>query len=131
MITKNQIYTYVTNYIKSIYPTIYVTAERTYAVAKFPCLQLYEVSAAPVRENIDLTDNSYRITMEVQAFTNMEQGGSDYVYNIIKHCQEAFNQIGFRMQMSNWTENTKELTIRRHVARFTRVVCSSDTIEEE
>lgn len=130
MITKNKILTYVYNRIKTDYPNIFITSERTYAVARFPCLEIHEILATPIRENINLSDNSYRIVMECQAYSNKESGGGEEVYNIIRKCEVAFNEIGFHMTLCRPTENTKEITIKRHLARFERVVCSDDSLPE-
>ena len=126
--TKNQILSYVRAKLLAKYPKLYITSQRTYAPEQFPCLELKEVYVSPVRENINLADNSYRITMEAQAFSNKQSGAAEEVYKIIRDVELAFNEIGFRMQMCEPTENTKEITVKRHLARFTRIVCSSDTI---
>lgn len=130
MITKNEVLTYVYNKVKTDFPSLFVTAERTYAVARFPCLELREILEIPIRENINLSNNSYRLTFECQAYSNKQVGAGEEVYNIIRSCESAFNEIGFRMTLCEPTENTKEITIKRHLARFVRVCCSEDALPE-
>lgn len=131
MITKNEVLTYVYTKLIAKYPSLFVTSERTYAVAKFPCLEMRQILATPVKENINLSDNSYRLTFECQAYSNKQAGAGEEVYNIIKECEKAFNEIGFHMTLCEPTENTKEITVKRHLARFVRVCCSDDSLPEE
>lgn len=128
MITKNQTYTYIRNYLKAYDEDIFVTNSRIYASSRFPTVEVVETSASPQRENIDLSDTSYRITWECTAYSDKGQGAAEEAYELIRVVEEAFTSIGFRMVTNMPTENTKEITIKRHTARFTRIVCSEDTI---
>lgn len=131
MITKNQTYTYIRQKLMEYNKNVFCTNSRIYATSRFPTVMIKEISAVPVNETIDLSNNSYRITWEVEAYSDKEQGGAEEAYNLIRETEKAFNSIGFRMTMNQPTENTKEVTIRRHMARFTRVICSDDYIKGE
>lgn len=128
MIKKNQTYTYIREKLLEYNPELFCTNSRIYASSRFPTVMIREISASPVRSNINLTDNSYRITWEVEAFSDKAQGGEEEAYTLVRKAEEAFNSIGFRMTMNAPTENTKEVTVHRHIARFTRIVCSDDEI---
>lgn len=130
MIKKNQTYTYIRSKLLEYEPTVFCTNDRIYASSRFPTVEIREISAVPQRDNIDLSDSSYRITWEVTAYSDRKSGAAEEAYNLVRKAEEAFNEIGFRMVMNQPTENTKEITIKRHTARFTRIVCSDDEIEE-
>ena len=128
MIKKNQTYTYIRARLLEYNENVFCTNDRIYASSRFPTVEIREISAVPTRENIDLSDNAYRITWEVTAYSDKSSGAAEEAYNLVRVCEDAFNSIGFRMTMNAPTENTKEVTIKRHTARFTRVICSDDEI---
>lgn len=128
MIKKNQTYTYIRGKLLEYNPNVFCTNERLYASSRFPTVEIREVLAEPVANNIDLSDTSYRITWEVTAYSDKESGAAEEAYKLVRVAEDAFREIGFRMTTNMPTENTKEVTIKRHTARFTRVVCSADEI---
>lgn len=130
MITKNQIYSYIRGKMLEYEPTLFCTNSRIYASSRFPTMMIREISVVPIGNGIDLTDNVYRLTWEVEAFSDKKTGAEEEAYNLVRKAEEFFNSIGFRMTMNAPTENTKEITIRRHLARFTRVVGSNDEIKQ-
>lgn len=130
MITKNEIYTYIRSKILEYDANVFCTSDRIYASSRFPTMEIKLISATPIRENVDLSDTSYRFSYEVTAYSDKSQGGAEEAYNLVRVAEEAFREIGFRMTYDAPSENIKEITVKRHIARFTRMVCSGDTIQQ-
>lgn len=128
MITRNQIFTYVCHKVKEYNESVFVTSGRIYATSRFPTVSLDQIEYSPQRETINLDGESYRSTWEAQAFCDNASGGEEEARKLIQVVEEAFRSIGFRMTTNFPTENTKEITIKRRVARFTRILCNGDEI---
>lgn len=128
MVTRNEIYTYIHDALVAAEPTVFTTSERIYATSRFPTVCIRQMEYTSQRETITPTGESFRSTWEVEAFSDDANGGADKAMEMIHVAETAFRSIGFRMISNFPTENTKEITIKRHIARFTRILCNDDTI---
>ena len=128
MITKNETYTYIRNKLLEHDENVFCTSDRIYASSRFPTVEIKMISAISVRENVDLSDTAYRVSWEVTAYSDKANGGAEEAYNLVRVAEDAFREIGFRMTYNAPSENIKEITIKRHIARFTRTICSGDTL---
>lgn len=129
-ITTNQVYSAIRDAVHATYTDAYVTSEKLYAPPKFPCVEVVEMDSYPERyaTTICLTDDQRRSVFEVQAFSNKSSGATLEARAIIEIVTAKFREMGYRCTTSAPVVNAADSTIKRHVARYTRVIGGGDTL---
>lgn len=134
MITRNEVFTRIATKLREKYgkQNIYIVGERVYEPSKFPCVWLVEIDSAPVEAYTDLSlsDSQRRSTFEVQVFSNLSVGATEQASEICDEVGEQFRQIGYLCNMSQPYDNGYDANIKRHVARFTRVLGGGDKLPQ-
>ena len=132
-ITTNQVYSEIRDAVKATYTDAYVTSEKVYAPPHFPCVEVVEMDSYPERAGINLcmTDDQRRSVFEVQAFSNKTSGATLEARAIIELVTATFKAMGYRCMTSAPVVNGADSTIKRHVARYTRVIGGGDTLTQE
>ena len=127
MITDNQAYTYIATNLRNMGIGIHVTSERLYMVAEFPTVSIVCVDGTPVSGTIDFTETNRRSTFEVNVYTNSTMNEAKYISESIK---KWFLNIGYRCRVFTPLDNVNDLTIKRYVGSYTRVIGDGDTLPE-
>ena len=125
MITDNQVYTYIANSIRAKHTGIYVTSSRVYQKAEFPCVSIVCIDGTPISETIDCTETNRRSTFEVNVYSNTTLSDAKQIAEDIK---SAFRECGYRCRVHTQLENVNDLTIKRYVGSYTRVIGDGDTL---
>lgn len=130
MITKNAIFTRVKTAITNEYPGAYCTAERLYTPSKFPCVSIVEIDTYPEKSStaLDFEDVQRRSDLEIQAYSNKQNGAANEADNVINVATAELRKLGYRCTMSAPIENGADTAIKRHVARYTRYIGGGDTL---
>ena len=125
MITDNQVYTYVANYIRERHGNIYVTGSRVYKRPELPCVSIVCIDGTPFSETVDLTDTNRRSTFEVNVYTDTTLSDAKSIAEDIKN---AFRECGYRCRVHSPLDNVNDITIKRYVGSYTRVIGDGDTL---
>jgi hypothetical protein len=128
MITDNEVYTYVANFIRERHGEIYVTGSRVYKVAEFPCASIVCIDGTPFSETIDCTETNRRSTFEVNVYSNKTMSDAKQIAEDIKL---AFKECGYRCRVHSPLDNVNDLTIKRYVGSYTRVIGDGDSLNKE
>lgn len=121
--TKNGIYTYVVNKVKTEFPDIYHTSRYEPVPASFPCIYIIERGKTEYIRNmsLDRIDDQWAATYEVQVLSNKEEGAEDEANAIMDLANLAFREMYFQREMIE-DIGTKSSTSYRTVARFRRII---------
>ena len=125
MITDNQVYTYIANSIRAKHKGIYVTSSRVYQKAEFPCASIVCIDSTPVSETIDLTETNRRSTFEVNVYSDKTMSDAKQIAEDIK---SAFRECGYRCRVHSPLDNVNDMTLKRYVGSYTRVIGDGDTL---
>lgn len=128
MITDNEVYTYVANFIRERHREIYVTSSRVYKIAEFPCASIVCIDGTPFSETIDCTETNRRSTFEVNVYSNKTMSDAKQIAEDIKL---AFKECGYRCRVHSPLDNVNDLTIKRYVGSYTRVIGDGDSLNKE
>lgn len=130
MINSNEVFTRVRDALKTEFGTkTYVVGEFVDTPAQFPCVAIINRGEVPLTRymTIDGTDEQHRSTFEIQAFSNLTSGGTTQAKQLVECALEEFKSMGFRATVNMPLDNADK-SIKRHVARVTRVIGGGDTI---
>ena len=125
MITDNQVYTYIANSIRAKHTGIYVTSSKVNKVAEFPCASIVCIDSTPVSETIDCTETNRRSTFEVNVYSNKTLSEAKQIAEDIK---SAFRECGYRCRVHSPLDNVNDMTLKRYVGSYTRVIGDGDTL---
>lgn len=130
MINTNEVFTRVSKAIKEEFGTsAYVVGEYVSTPSKFPCVCIIERGYTPLTRymNLDATDEQVRSTFEIQAYSNLVNGGTTQARKLVECALEEFKRMGYRSTTNTPIDNV-DSSLKRHVARVTRVIGGSDTL---
>lgn len=132
-ISTNHVYSRIRDAIKSEYPNAYVTSERIQAPSDFPCVEVVEMDTYPERTatTINLTDDQRRSVFEVQTFSNKAEGGTIEAKALADLATESFKAMGYRCTTLSPLVNAADTSIKRYVARYTRLIGGGDLFYDE
>ena len=133
MINSNDRFTRVSQALKTEFgSSTYVVGERVLTPTKYPCVWVVEMDTYPDQRyvKIDGSDSQRQSVFEVQAFSNLSSGGTSQVKKIIDKCTEEFLKMGYRCVTSMPVDNANDATIKRHVARYRRIIGGADTLPQ-
>lgn len=132
MISKNAVYDRVAKAILAYSGDAYVTSERVLAPSSFPCVWILEINSAPVQyaTALDFSDEQRRSEFEIQAFATGDNA-SDDAEELISVATSAMRGMYYLCTGSGAVENYDDPSVKRHVARYTRVIGSGDTLPLE
>ena len=125
----NAIYTKIAGAVTAQYPSAYISSRYEPVQEQFPTIYIEPAgkSRTPNATEITYDDRQYRAIHEVQVFTNALNGAKAQADAIMAVIEEAYSDIFFRETMCNPVE-TGDKSIYRLVARFTKQICSGDTL---
>ena len=130
MITRSEVFSRVSSALKTEFgKDVFVVGERTATPSKFPCVWVVESDTYPMTRymTIDCTDEQRMSMFEVQAFSNLSTGGTSQASALVECATKAFLRMGYRC-MSNMPLDNSDPSIKRHTARFQRVIGGGDTL---
>lgn len=133
MITTNHVYSRIRDAVKTEYPNAYLTADKVSAPPHFPCVECVEMDSYPERSatTINLTDDQRRSVFEVQAYSNKQNGAALEAREIMDIVTAEFKAMGYRCTTCSPLVNAADTTIKRYVARYTRLIGGGDTLYDE
>lgn len=125
----NQVFTQIKAAITSEYPNAYCVSERIPTPSQFPCVWIVELDSVPDARYLTFNDYDSQVksSIEIQAFSNSNSEASAEAKGICKKAREALTLMGYRCLTFAPIENA-DVSIKRHVARFSRLIGDSDTI---
>ena len=130
MINTNEVFTRVRDALKTEFgESTYVVGDFVATPSKFPCVSVIEIGNTPLLRYMDMsaTDEQARSTFEIQAYSNLTSGGTTQTKKLIECATGEFKKMGYRVTINSPLENADK-SIKRHVARVTRVIGGGDTL---
>lgn len=125
MITEIDVFNEIYEKVIEKYPNCKIVSDYELETKSLPCvwakeIDSYEVSSA---RNLDSSEKVRTSQFEIQVFSKER----NVLYELRDICKETMKQINYRCSMSQDIDNT-DITIKRHVMRFDRVICDNDYI---
>ena len=132
MITRNDIYDYAERKVNTTDRPVYCSSRYEPIPEVFPACFMYEIGKMDIRDNVNLSFTEYvkNVTWEVQVFANNTDDAITTANGVMDSVEEAFRDMKFLETFCSEMTNG-DPSIYRMVARFERVICGSDEIEEE
>lgn len=129
-ISANKIFTKVRTAVLASYTGAFVTSEKLYAPSIFPCLELVEIDTYPDPSGINLcmTDTQRRSVFEAQAYSNLTSGANAEAKAIIEIVTTTLKGLGYRCTTQTPVPNASDTSIKRYVARYTRVIGDGESL---
>ena len=125
MITKEEIYNYISNAITTDFPECYVTGKYEPIPKSLPCVFAYQQTKTRQTRyaTLDNEDVQNRIVWEIQVYAEM----MNECYSIIDTIEATMKSMGFYEEFCQPTTNA-DPRIFRVILRFGRVLADNDTI---
>lgn len=130
MITRNEVFNRIATELRAEYQGIYVVGERVYAPKQFPCVWVVEIERVPDERYtaLDLSDEQFRSTFEVQVFSNKSVGASIEAEEISSKISTLFRKMGYLCRTFEPIDNGADVNIKRHMSRYTRMIGGGDIL---
>ena len=126
---ENEVFTIMSNAIRSKYKSAYVTGEIVNVPSAFPCTYIRELENTVHTATSDSveTENHGDLVYEAQTFTNTLQGKKSQAKAIMQILDTEFKNLGFTRTMLEPIDNS-DPSIFRMVGRWKATVSKDKTI---
>lgn len=125
--TRNAVYTYVRNAIKTAYPDAYCTAKYVPKPSSFPACYIHEIDNNRPIENIqlDYEDVQWESVFEVQVASVKADSALSEAFDIMAVVKTAFNSLHYREFSETNIDRGDRFTV---VGRFRRIIGGGDVM---
>lgn len=113
------------------YDNIFVSSEYVAAPPSFPAVSIEISDCYPERNGITLgfDDEQERFMITVNAYSDLADGKTDQVKNIMKTVTAEMKQMYFTKTTQIPVPNAQDRSIYRETARYTRVIGGGENLE--
>ena len=113
------------------YDNIFVSSEYVAAPPSFPAVSIEVSDCYPERKGITLglDDEQERFMITVNAYSDLADGKTDQVKNIMKTVTAEMKQMYFIKTTQTPVPNAQDRSIYRETARYTRIVGGGENLE--
>ena len=120
---ENDIYSYVSNAIKTQNAAVFTASDYLYAPPSLPAVSIVEIGNRVFeRMRADNIENAVTVTFECNVFSNKAAGDKREAKAITNVMDEAFERIGFTRTMREQVANFNDATIYRIVCRYEGII---------
>lgn len=132
MITVNEIYNRIKNEVDAEFSSLNINFSSVYTPtpSRFPTLFISELDTRGLGSSATLQggDEAVEITFELQCYSDLTSGATEQARTIIDFAISRFRNLGFSLSTNRPVENLANTSIKRRVARVSRVFGNEDTL---
>ena len=127
--SRNAVYTFVRNAIKTQYPTADCTSRYVPKPSAFPACYIHEIdNNRPQRyTQLDFEDIQWESAFEIQIASNKASTASTEAYEIMEVAKAAFSKLYYREFSETSIDGGDRFTV---IGRFRRVIGGGDTMPQ-
>lgn len=120
---ENDIFTYVANKIRAVYPGAFIAGEYVETPASFPAITIVEADNSIVESmRSDTIENAAHVMYDCSIYSNKVTGKKSEAKAIADVMDSAFEEAGFTRTFRNQVANLRDATIYRLVIRYEAII---------
>ena len=125
--SRNAVYTYVRNAIKTAYPDTYCTAKYVPKPSSFPACYIHEIDNNRPIENVqlDFQDVQWESVFEIQVASVKADSALTEAYALMAVAKEAMTRLYYREFSETNVDRGDRFTV---IGRFRRIIGGGDTM---
>lgn len=132
MVSVNEIYNRIKSEVDAEFADLHINFSSVFTPtpSRFPTLFISELETRGLDSSVALNggDEAVELTFELQCYSNLASGANEQAKQITEFAVSRFRALGFSLSTSRIVENYANTSIKRRVARVTRVFGNEDAL---